>query len=205
MVEGASYSLKGDNAKGKIERGGSYLRIEREWKNGDAVTLQLPMSLRSRVWKENKNSVSLDYGPLTLALRIDEDVQQRDSRDKDMVQNDSHWQEGVDASLWPAYELFPRSPWNYALVVDKQNMPVVAEKTVLGWPQDNYPFTLDAVPFVFTVNACRIPSWGMDQTGMTEVLPSESAQRSNRIERVTLVPMGAARLRIASFPRAVAH
>ena len=161
--------------------------------------------LRSRVWEENKNSVSLDYGPLTLALRIDEDVQQRDSRDKDMVQNDSHWQEGVDASLWPAYELFPRSPWNYALVVDKQNMPVVAEKTVLGWPQDNYPFTLDAVPFVFTVNACRIPSWGIDKTGMTEVLPSESAQRSNRIERVTLVPMGAARLRIASFPRAVAH
>lgn len=204
-VEGASYSLKGDNAKGKIERGGSYLRIEREWKNGDAVTLQLPMSLRSRVWEENKNSVSLDYGPLTLALRIDEDVQQRDSRDKDMVQNDSHWQEGVDASLWPAYELFPRSPWNYALVVDKQNMPVVAEKTILGWPQDNYPFTLDAVPFVFTVNACRTPSWGMDKTGMTEVLPSESAQRSNRIERVTLVPMGAARLRIASFPRAVAH
>ena len=204
-VEGASYSLKGDNAKGKIERGGSYLRIEREWKNGDAVTLQLPMSLRSRVWEENKNSVSLDYGPLTLALRIDEDVQQRDSRDKDMVQNDSHWQEGVDASLWPAYELFPRSPWNYALVVDKKNMPVVAEKTNLGWPQDNYPFTLDAVPFVFTVNACRIPSWGIDKTGMTEVLPSESAQRSNRIERVTLVPMGAARLRIASFPRAAAH
>lgn len=198
-AEGARVAINGKSQYLKCETG-KYVRIHREWRDNDSVELQLPMRLTSRVWERNQNSVSLDYGPLTLSLRIEEEARPRDSRDHAIVQDDSHWQEGVDASLWPAYELFPKTPWNYALLLDTDNLPKAYKKTVRNWPKDNFPFTLDAVPFTFTVEARRIPSWGMDATGMTDVLPASTAQRAKETEAITLVPMGAARLRIAAFP-----
>ncbi len=36
---------------------------------------------------------------ITLSLKIDEISEEHDSRDKEFVQDDSHWQAGVDASL----------------------------------------------------------------------------------------------------------
>ncbi len=53
---------------------GKYLCINREWANGDRVELTLPMSLSMRTWQVNKNSVSVDYGPLTLSLKIAEKI-----------------------------------------------------------------------------------------------------------------------------------
>ena len=47
------------------------------------------MNLRSNVWQQNKSSVSVDYGPLTLSLKIDEEFEAHDSRDKEFVQDDS--------------------------------------------------------------------------------------------------------------------
>ena len=51
---------------------GKYLCIDREWKNGDRVEVHFPMEVSVRTWQVNKNSVSVDYGPLTLSLRITE-------------------------------------------------------------------------------------------------------------------------------------
>ena len=47
-----------------------------------------------------------------------------------------------------------------------------------------------------------MPSWGFDDKGMTDVLPTRFAVRDTEVEIIRLVPMGAARLRISSFPRA---
>ena len=200
-AEGATVTVN-DEAAIKAEAG-KYVRLRRTWREGDIVKLHLPMKLHARVWSQNKSSVSFDYGPLTLSLRIDERYVQRDSRDHDIVQDDSHWQEGVDASLWPAYEIFPNSPWNYAAVVDDNNMPKGFTISHRAWPADDYPFTLDAVPLEFTALGCRIPAWGMDETGMTGLLPSRFQARDEARETMRLVPMGAARLRIAAFPREV--
>lgn len=200
-AEGATVTVN-DEAAIKAEAG-KYVRLRRTWREDDVVKLHLPMQLHSHVWPQNKSSVSFDYGPLTLSLRIDERYVQRDSRDHDIVQDDSHWQEGVDASLWPAYEIFPDSPWNYAAVVDDNNMPKGFTISHRAWPADDYPFTLDAVPLEFTALGCRIPAWGMDETGMTGLLPSRFQARDEARETMRLVPMGAARLRIAAFPREV--
>ena len=45
-----------------------------------------------------------------------------------------------------------------------------------------------------------LPNWGFDQTGITDTLPDNSAPRSTTVESLHLIPMGAARLRIAAFP-----
>lgn len=180
---------------------GKYICLQRQWADGDVVELTLPMTVNSHVWQLNKASVSVDYGPFTLSLKIDEVVEQHDSRDKNFVQDDSHWQAGVDASLWPCYVLKPGSDWNYALVVDQDNLPVKFNVTKKAWPADDMPFTLENVPFEFSAVGLQIPSWGYDKTGMTEQLPIKFVPRSSVETPLTLIPMGAARLRISAFPR----
>lgn len=181
---------------------GKYVCIRRTWNEGDVVTLALPMTFSRRVWPQNKSSVSVDYGPLTLSLLIGEDYRQRDSRDHAIVQDDSHWQAGVDASLWPAYEIFATTDWNYALCVDADDVPIGLSVQHKAWPADNFPFTPQSVPIEVTAVGRRVPSWGFDATGMTATLPSASDARTATDQPLTLIPMGAARLRIAAFPPA---
>ena len=199
-AEGATVSVNGeavaaDNANGK------YVCINREWNDGDKVELNLPMAVTARRWEQNKGSVSVNYGPLTLSLKIDENFEAHDGRDKDFVQDDSHWQDNVDSSEWPCYVLKPESDWNFALQVDENNLPVDLSVEKRAWPSDNFPFTPESVPFLFTAKGVQIPSWGYDETGMTDLLPTKYAERASEVKTIPLIPMGAARLRISSFPR----
>ena len=200
-AKGASVSING-KAVNTVVEANKYLRMERQWQPGDQVELTLPMEISTRVWQKNKASVSIDYGPLTLSLSINERYNKRDSRDHDIVQDDSHWQEGVDASLWPAFEIFADSPWNYAIDLDEQMQPANITMERREWPADNFPFTPESVPFVFKTTGKKIPTWGMDATGMTSMLPSYFAERDQTSDAIELVPMGAARLRITAFPKA---
>ncbi len=192
-VSGANRTFK--NAVGR------YICISRSWQEGDVVTLSLPMKVRSTVWQQNKSSVSVHYGPLTLSLKIDEEWEAHDSRDPEFVQDDSHWQAGVDASLWPCYVIRAKSDWNYGLVVDDKNLPVNFSVVRKAYPADDRPFTLDETPLEFTAVGRQIPSWRFDATGMTDMLPTKYAPRAAETTPITLVPMGAARLRISAFPR----
>lgn len=182
---------------------GKYVCVNRQWNDGDVVELKMPMSLSANVWQQNKGSVSVNYGPLTLSLKIDEVAEMHDSSDKEFVQDDSHWQDGVDASLWPCYMLRPGSDWNYALKVGNDNLPAQFSIVKKAWPADDFPFTPESVPFEFKVTGVQIPSWGYDETGMTDLFPTKYAERSKDETNLTLIPMGAARLRISAFPREV--
>ena len=97
--KGASVKVCGRSC-GNIPSG-KYARIEREWKDGDVVELTLPMELGHTLWQVNKNSVSLEYGPLTLSLEIGEDYREHDGRQAAMF--DSHWQKDADPSAWPSW------------------------------------------------------------------------------------------------------
>lgn len=199
-TEDASVSINGETAD-VAESTGKYVRIEREWADGDIVSLQMPMSITTQLWQGNKSSVSVNYGPLTLSLKIDEIWEEHDSRDPDFVQDDSHWQEGVNAALWPSYAIKAGSEWNYGLVLDENNLPVDITVTRKEYPSDDQPFTPENVPLSFTAVGRQIPSWGMDATGMTDLLPTKYAPVAEETTPITLIPMGAARLRISAFPR----
>ena len=86
---------------------GKYIRIERNWSSGDTVQLALPMNINFKTWTNNHNSVSVNYGPLTFSLKIDEKYIKFDS-EKTAIQ-DSKWQDGADTSAWPSYEIHPGS------------------------------------------------------------------------------------------------
>ncbi|MBP5771425.1 MAG: glycoside hydrolase family 127 protein [Bacteroidaceae bacterium] len=199
-AQGATWSIK-DQKNLALTEPGKYACINRQWAEGDYVTLHLPMRFTRQVWQKNKSSVSVNYGPLTLSLRIAEEYKQRDSRDHEIVQDDSHWQEGVNAALWPAYEIFAASDWNYTLKVDNENMPQGLTVIRKEWPQDNFPFTPENVPLEFTAVGQKVPTWGFDATGMTAPLPTSFEARDEQEQPLTLIPMGAARLRITAFPK----
>lgn len=196
-AQGAEVLVNGTPASVRPEAG-KYLRIDREWANGDSIALRLPMRLSMRTWQVNKNSVSVDYGPLTLSLKIAERYVQKDSRATAI--GDSRWQKGADASKWPTTEIYPDSPWNYSLVLGRDD--ALAGFRVLHKPLKPgcLPFTQDNVPLEVKATGRRVPSWTIDSTGLCGVLPDEDAPKLQQKEEITLIPMGAARLRISAFP-----
>jgi len=191
-TQNASFKINGKEIAVNTESG-NYLCIHREWKSGDKVEVNYPMEISYRTWQVNKNSVSVDYGPLTLSLRITEKYVEKNSAETAIW--DSKWQEGADTSQWPSYEIYPDSPWNYALQV--QSVKLKERKDLK--PGVN-PFTQADIPLVFEAYGRQIPEWKIDEYKLCGVLPDEDAVKSDISEKLELIPMGAARLRISAFP-----
>jgi len=179
-------------------KSGRFVRIEREWKSGDEVTLRLPMQVSVRKWERNHNSVSVDYGPLTFSLKIGERYDQHDSI-KTAI-GDSSWQQGADPSKWPSYEIQPTTAWNYGLVLNEQHPEQSFTVKQGPWPANDFPFTIEAAPITMTVKAKKIPEWQLDRHGLCAVLQDSPVLSDEPVETVSLIPMGAARLRISAFP-----
>jgi len=194
----ASIFING-KAVDKTLENGKYVCIEREWKNGDVIVFNVPMELSQSVWHVNQDSRSINYGPLTFSLKIKENYVKVGSVETAI--GDSKWQKNADASKWPSFEIYPGSDWNYALVMDdsvplEENFEVV--KT--AWPSDNFPFTVESAPIEIKAKGKKISQWKIDQYGLTGELPIKEDRTFEKTEEITLIPMGAARLRISAFP-----
>ncbi len=160
-----------------------YLKLARTWSDGDRVRLTLPMAIRVQQWPKNKNSVSIERGPLTYSLKFGE---------KNVRSG------GTDT--WPAYEILPTTPWNYGLDLDAKNPAASFEVIKKPWPASEMPFAHDETPIALRGKARKIPQWKADYLGLVGLLQPSPAKTSEPEETITLIPMGAARLRIAQFP-----
>jgi hypothetical protein len=181
-----------------VPKAAGYVKLNGTWHNGDQIRLRLPMHVQLREWPRNKNSLSVQYGPLTFSLKIEEQYVQKDSRA--YVQGDSKWQESADTKAWPAYEIYPASPWNYGLLADRSKLNSLFTVKKKAWPKDNNPFTINSAPVEIEASGKQIPSWTIDQYGLCGVLPQSPVQVSGEPVKLTLVPMGAARVRVSAFP-----
>ena len=162
----------------------SYVVLKRKWKDGDEVSLHLPMQVTVRTWKKNHDAVSVNYGPLTFSLKIGE-----------------RWVRSGGTEDWPEWEVFPTTPWNYGLVLDEKDpaksFKVVRWKSALVLGQ---PFTPTTPPIELRAEARRIPAWKLDSLGLVGKLQPSPVRSDEPLETITLIPMGAARLRITAFP-----
>jgi len=176
-------------------RPGKYVALDRTWTTGEVVELSLPAKISLRTWKDNHNSVSVDRGPLTFSLNIGEKYVRSGGTDK-----------------WPAWEIQPRTPWNYGLVLDRENPTQSFQVVKNDWPKSDMPFTRpvfgtaglalvhEGTPIELHARGKRIPEWKSDYLGLVGLLQDSPAKSKEPTEDITLIPMGAARLRIASFP-----
>ncbi|MEO5984098.1 MAG: beta-L-arabinofuranosidase domain-containing protein [Ferruginibacter sp.] len=194
---GASLKINGKTEKNVLVAG-SYAVINKKWQQGDVVEMSLPMKLQIHTWEKNKNSVSVNYGPLTFSLKIEELYKKMDSRKA--VQGDSKWQANADQSKWPAYEIFPASRWNYGLLLSDKPAEEQFKIIKTKWPADNFPFNPGATPIKLKATGKIIPGWTLDKYGLCDTLPQSPVSVSTKAEEIELIPMGTARLRISALP-----
>jgi hypothetical protein len=173
----AGPSIQVNGTAAAVSAGPSYARLDRTWITGDRVVLRLPMQARTRTWAANHDAVSVDFGALTFSLAVTE-----------------NWSRIGGTDAWPTTEVRPGSAWNYGL--STLNFAVT---TGLGNPAD--PFTPAGAPIRITTGAQKIPAWTADTDQIVTPLQDSPAPSTEPVETVTLIPMGAARLRITSFPR----
>ena len=161
----------------------TFVVVDRAWQNGDRITLQLPMKISVRVWKKNKDSVSVDRGPLTYSLDIGET-----------------WRTYGRNDRWPDFEVFPATPWNYGLIVNEKDPEKSFEVVQKPGALARQPFTPADVPIELRAKGKQIPQWKTDKTGLIEPLQRSPVKSDQPVQSITLIPMGAARLRISAFP-----
>lgn len=175
-----------------VAEAGKVSTIERTWKDGDSVELELPMTITSQTWYEN--AASVERGPLVYALRIEEEWVEKKITDPNSIYGDSYW------------EVYPKSAWNYGLLdFTKTGINEVCEVIVDENKLDsNWYWNLDAAPIQIKTKAKRIPAWKL-YNNMAGPLPYSYmiyGPDTKQIpeETVTLVPYGCTTLRIAEFP-----
>ncbi len=178
----AKLAVNGKDA-GVAPRPDTWIAVNRKWKEGDVVTLVLPMEVSVKVWKKNKNSVSVMRGPLAYSLKIGE-----------------KWVKYGGTEKWPAYEVFPTTKWNYGLVINREN-PAASFKVVeVSDPAGKQPFSLANAPVEIAAKGRLIPQWKLEPNGMVGALQESPAESREPVVKLTLVPMGCARLRLSAFP-----
>ncbi len=165
---------------GVAAKPGTYLRIERTWKGGDSIQIEMPMTISLTTWPRT-GSVTVDRGPLSYSLRIEE-----------------KWQKCGGTEEWPEWEVLPTTPWNYGLVVDPdqpvENITVTQKRKVA-----DQPWTVQDAPIELTAKAKKIPGWKLvNETA--DVLPKSPVHSNEPEESITLIPLGCARLRMSCLP-----
>jgi DUF1680 family protein len=187
---------------------GSFIHLKRIFSNNDRITLILPMSLQLSHWPYE--GIGIERGPLVYSLRICEDwrIDHEDNR---------------STEDFPAWNLYPASPWNYALAVSEKNLEEAVK--IIHHQVSPEPWSIDTAPIELKVPARRVSGWKIERNksdtalidtregkkyikvrgNFTPQLPDPSGlgkRLRKRMETVSLVPYGCTKLRISIFPSA---
>ncbi|HHH75435.1 MAG TPA: hypothetical protein ENL03_00245, partial [Phycisphaerae bacterium] len=184
---------------------GRFLSIDHEYSNGDILTLVLPMQTTASTWPHN--GLAFERGPLVYSLRID--------AEKKLLRTGPKGEKMPLGDEFPAYEMYPKSDWNYAWDVDVDKLD--EEVKVIKNPLTDNPWDDEGQPPVsLEVPARKIENWKLildkkgqpkmasdDSGGFAPELPDEDAMLlADKPEIITLVPLGATCLRMTILPSA---
>jgi DUF1680 family protein len=168
--------------------GNQIVQINRAWKSGDVVELELPMHIFKNSWYEN--SVSIERGPITYALKIGEEVK-RIKNDKDPIDYGDSYD-----------EIRPTTPWNYGLVEVADKNLATAYTIEKKGTVSTFPWNLESAPIQIKTKGRRIPSWHIynEMTGPIPYSVIYQFEANQEQEEIILVPYGCTNLRISQFP-----
>ncbi len=157
---------------------GSFMVVERTWNSGDRVELLLPMKPRVSRWFHN--SAAIERGPLVFSLGIGED-----------------WVKLRDRGMTADWQVFPRTPWNYALELDASDpaKSIDVSESEVG----AVPFSRADSPVRLNLKGRQVNAWRAVD-GAADPLPESPVHSDAPAESLTLIPYAAAKLRITAFP-----
>jgi hypothetical protein len=163
-------------------KAGTFFLLKQAWKAGDVVELRLPMAVR--VQPGYNQSVSVERGPLVYGLKLGED-----------------WQKSTDRpSLADDYEVRATTPWNYGLLLPAGQAAALAFQ-VKELPTTGVLFSPEGAAIELHVAGVRLPEWQLVNNSAGPPPSSPVARPAGaQAETLTLIPYGAAKLRVTSFP-----
>jgi hypothetical protein len=142
------------------------------------------MKIKIKIWDKNKNGASIYMGPLAFSLKIEE-----------------KWEKySTESDEFPAFQVFPQSPWNYALVIDSLDPEKNIKISKISQKLPYQPFSIENPPIELIAKARKLNQWKLEENGLVGQLPQSPVDTNEPIEDIRLIPMGCARLRISVFP-----
>jgi DUF1680 family protein len=187
---------------------GSFALVKRQFKNGDVVTLQLPMSVSLEEWFGG-NAMTVVRGPMVYSLKVAEkrvEIQ----HDTDAIRRVLI---GHNIEGFPALEFYPDSEWRYGIDASMKN--TIDKIQVTEAPMTENPFLADSIPVRLMVPVRQLNQWAADWKPVLDppppdlkqspknpaALPNEAELRSaGPVQMLEFVPYGSTHLRLTSLP-----
>ena len=158
----------------QIQRPGLH-SIKRTWKEGDLVTIKFPMTARVTHWFHD--SAVFERGPLVFSLPLDGQWKPL----KKYAEKSADWQ------------LTSPADWNYAVEIGD------CDAKAQEHPLSAVPFDVENPPVSLSIRARRDRTWSIVENSAGPV-PQSPVTSQDPLQVLTLVPYGAAKLRITAFP-----